>query len=350
MNRKYWTRGLISCVLLTLAGLIVIRANSTADHARLPDYPVYFCDAAAEGELFVYHPITKQLESLIIPWQPQYGITAAADGRRLYLAAERSIIVLDTGTYSVIADLPYKPTGPVAVSPDNRLVAVMSDSLLVLRSDTYDVVFSYPTPVRQGAFSEDSHTLSCAPADSSGTVLVVQFDRESPVVEQIEIEGGRPGTAIPVMNGQRILVYLEEEPMLSRLAVIDRLAGDEIYSERIFPGEGDIVSTAGWDRAIYTNSGDPYRIEGSSSFKIFDIAANRPVDEIITRRQNVSSEFRPCPVGPVQITPDRRWLIALSRSEPQQLFLYDLQKEQFADWQEFDDDVRIKHLSVQLQP
>ena len=250
----------------------------------------------------------------------------------------------------MLADLPYRPIGPVAVSPDNRLIAIMTDSLLVLHTDTYEIVFHHPSLVRQGAFSDDSRTLSCVTADPDNAVLAVALRPDTSIVERILVAGGQPTKVIPAMNGQRLLVYLEEQPMISRLAVIDRLAGAEVYSERIFPGEGDVVSAANWDRAVYTNSGDPDRIEGSSSFKIFDIGANEPVEEILTRRTDVPPALRPCPVGQVQITPDHRWLIGLSAAEPQQLFLYDLDNERFADWRAFGDDVRLTHLSVQARP
>ncbi len=341
--------GKYSAILFVAVVVGIVSFRSGTGTILPTDYPVYFWAAAAAGDLFIYHPATRQIESVAIPWNPVHGITASADGRRIYLAAERSVIVLNTTTLSVVADLPYPPTGPVAVSPDNRLVAIMTDSLLVLRTDTYAVLFHHPTAVRQGAFSDDSRTLCCTAGDSADVVLVVGFDSDTPTVEQIPIEGGHPSKAIPVMNGRRILVYLTEQPMLSRLAVIDRLAGDEIYSEHIFPGEGDIISAAGWDRAIYTNSGSPRRIEGSSSFKIFAINDNQPIEEVNTRRHGSGSPHG-FPVGPVQVTPDHRWLIALSATEPPQLLLYDLENEQFADWQLFGDDAQLRHLSVQLQP
>lgn len=350
MKRGIWAYGLILLLLLAGVGSLLIGCDDGAGTA-LPsnDYTVYLWDDSSSPLLYRYHPLSHHIDSIHLPWKAVQGISVAGDGRMLYVALDTGVLVVEADSFSPVTCLPYRPRGPVAVSPDNQLVAILGDSLVVVRSSDYAVVFREATPVWSGAFADDSRILACAGDPSSSEILVVDLGSAEGVVERITLEEGSPQAAIPVMGGERILVYVKNEDLLYRLAVIDRLSSKEVYTEYIYPGSGYMAGAAGWDRAVYTNSGRPNNPEGSSSFKIFDIDANEPVAEVNTRRFIDDSVPEAFPVGPVVVTPDHRWLVALNAPVANELLLYDLKNGEFTDWRQLGQGRTFQGLSVQAQ-
>lgn len=349
---QYGFRALVLSGLLITAAFLVFR-NWQADAYQLPqisDYPAYFYDQSTPRALYKYHTGTRRVDSLALPVAPSQGITVSADGRLLYLATDSNIIVVAADGGATAAELPYAPHGPIVVSPDNRLVAVTGDSLVVLRLPDYHPVFVDTSTVRTGAFADNSRTLYCLGPEGSNWILTVALSDRSSETARITLSEGSPVQVVPDPDGERLFVQLEIQDLLDRVAVLDLRSNAEMYSEFIFPGDGGLARSPGWNRVVYTNSGRKGGPEGSSSFKIFDITANRPVEEVNTRRFVNDTIPVAFPVGPAVITPDHHWLIALDAPEGRQLLLYDLDREEFVDWIPLGDSCMVTSLAMQLRP
>ena len=100
------------------------------------DYAIYFYNRTGEQFLFKYQPKTKTMDSSIIQWDPD-KITVSADGKLLYLVLQQSIVVIDAISYEFVRELPYITVGTIAVSNDNKLVAITGDTLRILRTSDY---------------------------------------------------------------------------------------------------------------------------------------------------------------------------------------------------------------------
>jgi len=177
----------------------------------------------------------------------------SADGRRLaYLAADRSLVVCDLVTRSVIASRPAAPTGDVnvhlAMSPDGRVVALHAEAVVrLLSSDDLTELarVQLPAPARDVAFSPDGARIatvsgetvarffdarSGAPAGEidfgSSDLIRVQFSPIGDTLASLEITGevqvraladGREITRIP--GSQRAFSVFAYSPDGTRIAI-----------------------------------------------------------------------------------------------------------------------------------
>ncbi|HOD65851.1 MAG TPA: hypothetical protein PKW75_09225 [candidate division Zixibacteria bacterium] len=330
-------------------GLFELTADALTS-APPADYPAYFWDRHVPRTLYVYHTGSGTIDTMSLAQAPRWGVTVSADGGRLYLAADSLVAVLSARTLQTIAELPYRPGGPVAVSPDGRLVAVVGDSVVVLAAADHRPIHVDTGAVRVAGFTHDSRALYCVDSPESRSIRIIRFSPEGAMAERIKFSDGFPTQVWSDPDGERLFVRIRMQDLLDRVAVVDLLSGAELYSEFIFPGDGIVAGAPGWPWLVYTNSGREGGPEGSSSFKIFDLAANRPVREVRTRRFVNDSTPAAFPVGQAVVTPDGRKMVALDAPEGRQLLVYDLQSDRFLDWLPLGEEAAVAALSVQLRP
>ena len=313
--------------------------NGPVEPKPLTDYPVYFCAPDFSPELFVYHPVTRQVDSIDIPWEPKEGITVSADGKRLYLAQRNSVVVVDTDSLSLIKELPYEPDRPVAVSPDNQLLAITGDDLFILRTSDYQVIFSDTDRTANGRFSSDSKSFYCAAGwspDSRGVVYKVDLtDSLFPVTRQPFADGGVVHV-IPSMDESKWFLYLTVQTWISAFVVYDVFKDSIIFREVLTPGYGHIAISPDGKHAFYTNPGrsstDPL---APPAFTVFDIVSNA-IDTVVSDIDFFSDSTWVAHPNWLAVTPDSRWLAILGGSLALRvLYLYDIQKGQLVhreDW------------------
>ena len=330
------------CLLLAAAiglSLCIAGCDKPVEPKPLTDYPVYFCDPEGTPELFTYHPLTQQVDSIEIPWRPREGITVSADGKHLYLALRTSVVVVETDSLSVIAELQYEPDRPVAVSPDNQLVAITGDDLYILRTCDYAVVFSDTDRTENGYFSSDSRSFYCAAgwsSDSRGVVYKVDLtDSLFPVTRRPFAEGGVVHV-IPSMDESKWFLYLTVQTWISVFEVYDVFKDSIIFREGLTPGYGHIAISPDGKYAVYTNPGrsatDP---PAPPAFTVFDIESNA-IDTVVSDIDFFSDSTWVAHPNWLAITPDSQWLAILGGSLALRvLYLYDIQKGQLVhreDW------------------
>ena len=328
--------------LLGLGGLVWLWTACCEDKPTEPkpakDYPVYIGDLAGP-RLFTYYPGTRRVDSVAIPWEANRGITASADGKRLYLATDSNVVVIDPETRAVITELPYPRSWSVVVSPDNRLVAITGNDLFVLRTSDYSVLFSDTDMTEHGRFSSDSKTFYCAAGwnYTSGFLYKVDFCGDHFPVERRRISPGGLIHIVPSIDETKLFLYVTYHTWTYGFEVYDVAADSIIFRDILVPGAGEIAMTSDGKYVFYTNPGvsatDP---PPPGTFTVFDVERSEIKDTVSVY------DYAPptaclCAPFTMAVTPDDRWLVLLGGAGLAQftLYLYDLRKEEFVDYHDF---------------
>jgi len=335
-------------VLALLLGLVITGCDSDkpTEPGPVADYPVYFWDAASNHKLFVYHPTTKEIDSLDFPYAPVNGMTASADGKLLYLSVSNAVEVVETDSFTLVTTLPYHSRDAVAVSPDDSLLAIMGDSLRILRTSDYSVAFLDTSRVWEGVFSDDCKTLYCA-AQSGSYIYTVRFLAADTVVSRKRLAGAGFLQAVPTLDESVMLLYLNSGNFDYWFWAYDPIGDTAVFEEFLYPGGGRIARTHDGTKAFYTNPGRMIGPMGSSSFKVFDLLTNT-VDHVV-ETNNFINDSTPVFVEPgyMAITPDDRWLVALNSVAPHQIVTYDIVNDRMVDWHVLGHDKWFTNITVQ---
>jgi len=356
--------GTLSCVSVVIVVIAVVFSGCNCDKPTEPepdgskDYSVYFCDPGPPAELFVFHPTTRVIDSVEIPWEPHEGVTVSADGERLYLALRNSIVVVDTDSFSLITELPYAPRFWPAVSPNNEYLGITGDDLYILGTSDYSVVFSDTDLTEFGRFSSNSKSFYCNAGwspDSRGIVYKLGLSNSPFSVERQVIEDGGVFQIVPSIDDTEWFLYLRLPPLWTwAFEVYDVALDSIIFRDVLTPGAGQLAITPDGQTVFYTNPGrsstDPL---APPAFTIFDIGANA-IDTVVEDIDFFSDSTWLASPNNMVVTPDGRWLVILGGSLAQfVVYLYDIQKRELVYRQDFDFGDGKGHLftnlSVQLQ-
>ena len=358
LSKKPWLWSFVA-VLALVVYLVSCDDNPTKpqpvpDEPR--DYPIYFCDLGkvADYKLLVYYPISRRIDSMDIPWEPLVGITVSADGKLLYLALQQSVVVVDTDSLSLVVELPYGPDSPVAVSPDNQLVAITGSDLYILRTTDYQVIFHDTARTVRGWFSSDSKTFYCTAAGGSehpsSAYKLDLADSAFSITKRLFSDGGVM-QIVPTVDESRWLLYLIAGTYLYAFEVYDVLADSIVFAQGLSPGVGKIAIMPNGKYAFYGNPGSILMgPPAPSEFTVFDIKNNR-IDEVVNTEAFIDS-LTPYyfPVGSMVVTPDNRWLIAQDAVPPHSVLLYDIENRELVDYHTLGlSNVELGNLTVQKQ-
>ena len=323
---------------------------------ELKDYSVYFCAPGYSPELFIFHPTTRVIDSIEIPWEPTEGVTVSADGERLYLAQRSSVVVVDTDSFSLITELPFVPRLWPAVSPNNEYLAIPGDDLNILRTSDYSVLFSDTDITEFGKFSSDSRDFYCAAgwsSVSSGLVYKVDLSDGSFPVERHPFDDGGVVHVVPSIDDTKWFLYLRLPSMWTWAFEVYDVALDSVtFRDVLVPGVGDVAITPDGHTAFYTNPGrsstDPIAPPG---FTIFDVDANM-IDTVVEDIEFFTGSTWMASPNQIVVTPDGRWLVILGGSLGLGvLYLYDIEKRELVFREDFGgaSGHAFTNLSVQLQ-
>lgn len=328
---------------------------------ELTDYKVWFTNLGGpnpsghEHVLYCYHPTTRELDSFYVPWGV-WTLSVSADGQRLYPGGD---IVVDANSLQLVAETPYDVV--VAVSPNNEYVAVCTDSLLVLRTSDYSVVFhdslrAFMTHTWFSTNSDTLYTVYTASRQNAEVMKVTFTDNTGEVVERKPVDPLATGCQIiPTPDGSKWLVYGNVGPYWTYIFKVYDFAVDSIiFSEIQRPGGGKMAMTPDGRYAFYGNPGtiSPPLPPPDTSFTVFDIEANA-IDRIVPIQRRINGIEAPYPyfIGQMVVTPDGRWLVMLSGVFPNQLIVYDLKKEEWVDYYNFGcHNISLSYLTVQIAP
>ncbi|MFH1688476.1 MAG: hypothetical protein ABIE70_13270 [bacterium] len=312
------------------------------------DYRVWFINVANSHMVYTYQPSLGDIDSTEIPWSIG-GLTASADGSKLYISGEQSVTVIDSDSHELVAELPYDPRRSVAVSPDGRYVAIPGDSLWILRTSDYTLVYLDTLETGAGRFSADSrhyytvasHVRKYGPLDGSIQVTTKIFDQTA--ITQV----------IPTPDEAKWLMYARLSPMYTWAFIVYEPASDSvIFMEILQPGAGYVAMTPDGHYAFYGNPGTiSFGPSPTMDFRVFDVQSNA-IDCIVSTEVVVDSmPVEWFAVGEMVVTPDGKWLVAMDTpaGPPHQLLAYDLTGAKFMDYRSFGThNVAITYLTAQL--
>ena len=336
---------ILSCFLMGFS------CDKPVEPVEPKDYPVYITDVN-RSVLFTYYPKTLQIDSVAIPWRAEEGITVSADGSRLYLATNSNVTVIDSKSHSLIAELPYRPHTPVAVSPDNQLVAITGDDLTILRTSDYSVVFSDTDKTENGCFSADGKRFYCAAGWSTNTVGVVyKVDLSDSLfaVDRLPIADGGVIHVVPSFDETKLFLYLNV-PGTYAFEVYDVMLDSIIFREFLVPGAGEIAVMLDGRYVVYTNPG----VSGTGppstgTFKIFDVVANEILAEV-SAYDYVDSLPALIPPYTMAVSPEGRWLVLLGGIQlaQQAIYLYDFERQELVDYKYLGRNIVLTNPTVQI--
>ncbi|MEW5796381.1 MAG: hypothetical protein AB1772_08455 [Candidatus Zixiibacteriota bacterium] len=351
------TKGLFFGAVATGLGLACLWPYGCNKRPTKPEqpkeYPVYVGDLAGP-RLFTYYPSTRRVDSATIPWEANWGITASADGKCLYLATDSNVVVIDPSTRSVLAELPYQRSRSVVVSPDNQLVAITGNDLFILSTVDYSVLFSDTDMTEYGRFSSDSKTFYCAAGWSTSTrgfVYKVDLAHGQFPVARLPMADGGVVHVVPSLDEANLFLYLDLSPLWTWAFEVYNVATDSIiFRDIMVPGAGEIAMTSGGKYVFYTNpgvhSGEP---PPPGTFTVFDVAKNQ-IHNTVSAYDYVPPTWCGCPPYTMAVTPDDRWLVLLGGGGLGQfvVYLYDIRKEVFVDYQDLGRGAFLVNPTVQM--
>ena len=352
IRRRSMLAALVAAAALLFAALCLTGCEDKGTNSPKPepvkDYPVYIGDIN-RSTLFTYYPVSRRMDTAMLPASAQRGITLSADGKRLYLAARTYVSVVDVATNTVITTLPYSSGDWVSVSPDNRLLAVPSSGLHLLDAATYEVVFEDTIPVLHCEFSRDSKRLYCA---EGGTDRVYEVDLTDSAftVTSTDVGNGTVYYVVPTPDEAKLLLYRRLGTWVYSFEVYDVAQDSIIFSEAFAPGGGRVAVTPDGKYGIYTYPGvtgtDP---PPPGTFTVFDIATNE-IHAKVSIFDYVDSFGAAVPPIHPAFTPDGRWLVLSGGSQmlQQALFLYDLQDEKLVDYVDLGRNAMLTNPTSQL--
>ena len=227
---------ILSCFLMGFS------CDKSVEPVEPTDYPFYI-SATNPNQIFTFHPQTKKLDSTAVPWNA--SVTVSADGKLLYVALGTSVLVVDAKTFTEIAEIPY-PHRAIAVSPDNKYLALTGDDLFILRTSDYSLIFSDSAGILYGSvsFSVDSRTLYCAvriDVGSSHVVLKVALNDSTFQKSWYSFTGGSVVQVLPSIDETKLFLYLAVGLWTYAFEVYDILEDSVIFRDFLVPGGGGMA-------------------------------------------------------------------------------------------------------------
>jgi len=285
------------------------------------DYPVYFCNQA-NSTLWIFHPLSRKLDSMVTPYDGvMRGVTVSADGQLLYFSQADRVLVVDSDSLGLVAELPYEAWWGTAVSPDNNLLAIMGHGISILRTQDWSVVFADTIDVYRGVFSRDSRTFYACSAegwDYFNSLCWVEPLDDNPVLQHKEFYN-HVTQVRPTPDGSKLLLNL-----LWHFVVYD-IAGDTILTDiELWPGQGNLEITPDGKYAFFSNPSTMLGERGTTDLYVFDVLVNSVVDTLDLDVLGDSISLFIFGIGEMAVTPDGRWLAAHDSPSGTDLFLYDL--------------------------
>ncbi len=294
------------------------------------EYPIYFYNRSGDQLLFEYHPTTQTMDSTIIQWDPD-KITISADGKLLYLVLHQSIVVINAKSYEFVRELPYVTLSAVAVSNDNKLIAITGDTLRILRTSDYEIIYSDTTSeTYRGIFSHDNSTFYCGILDSVNSGAVYKLELASPnfikTTKSFENTGVR--SIKPTHDETKWIIYSG-----LRYYIYDVAQDTFIFEGYLRAGWGSTALSADGKKVYITDPGPAGSLDWlDPAIIVFDIESNSIetiIDSILLFSDDSTWVTNP---NDVVITPDNKYLGVLGGATFLNVFLlFDLQTLEMID-------------------
>jgi len=220
------------------------------------DYVLYWNNTGYGPTCYAYHTLSRRLDTFNIPADRIWDMKASADGKRLFVRYSEKISVISTTDWYTIADLPYPGLWGLAVSPDDRYLALHGGSLRVLSACDYSLLFLDTLTMNNGVFSANGKRYY-APGPTSTCCSVYRLDLENEFkVDYICVpDGYRIASVVPSIDERYLFMFRDIGDCDMLFDVFD-VAGDSLFfRDLVIPGCGDMVVSRDNQYVYFTGPG-----------------------------------------------------------------------------------------------
>jgi len=311
---KERARILVGFGLVGIAVFITVMASCDGDKPQEPaepkDYPVYFHNGDSDSQYFAYHPLTGALDTFSLSVNLKWPMAVSPDGGRLYIPTAEAVAVIDAATRALVSELPYKARGGVAISPDNRYLAILGDDLYIVRTDDLETVHHDTDWASRGWFSDDSKSFYCASGGVSARAVAYKVRLDSSVtVTRRAFPDGNVGDIAPSPDESKWYIYLYVS-CYAWFVVYDVDLDSVIHTQSLPYGMGSLTMSPDGHYVFYTHPGDFQCGIGPAQIWVFDADQNAVRQTIETYIVRGTGDTVSIPADHMVVTPDGRWLVA----------------------------------------
>ena len=303
--------------VLSLIEHLYITGEELPDCPEPRDYTVYCWDKSNEGWYFGYHPSTNEVDSFYIT--SSGPMVTSADGKLGYRSNSNDgyvrVVSLDSlrsgDTLQAVAILPLGNVA--AVSPDGQLIVSAKGGLSILRTSDYTEIHHDSSLFGQ-VFSPNSKRVY---GRTRGTYQAFKLDLSDSLhpVTIREFTGYLIYHIVPSPDETKWFLYMATYTH-QLFAVYDVEADSIIFSEAMWPGNGDLAVTPNGKYVFYTNPGNMFEGPGDADVSIYNASTNQAEDRVTTTGLFEYPYDGGIPVGQMAVTPDGRWLVAVGSDYP----------------------------------
>lgn len=173
-TRNYFS---VLSILLIFLWLFLLQCDDGPSKPQpyLSDYDIYLRGfLTLEDNFLIYNTKTVTITDSFPMPHSSYDPQVSADGSLLFLPDDQ-LTVVDLKTKSLLETVDIKG-GLMAVSPDNRHIAIFGDSIHIVDVTTFEVVHSDTTSVQPGRFNIRGDRLYCATSQCDILILDLATD------------------------------------------------------------------------------------------------------------------------------------------------------------------------------
>jgi hypothetical protein len=301
----YMPRSIFAVVAtLTAMGLTCDSPNESKSGPP-KDYIVYALIQGSEYNCFRYHTLTEEIDSVTLELpQTEIGfgqMAVSPDGQRLYVAAGW-LAVVNASTLALERQLDWQDVTNIVASPDGQYLAVLGDSLHLLRTDDYSEVAVYPMEVIVAEFSGDANMLYFQ--KMSDTLFYVSLSAPDEIGRK-HMPGQWPwywGLAVNYDGSQAFAFFRQ-------FSMYDRNLDSVVFQQSIQHGTGEVEISRDSRKVYISSPGEQDWGPANYSWRVFDVSRRAFTDSII-----VSSDCHGYgwePIGEFEMTPDGRLMIGI---------------------------------------
>lgn len=330
-----------STIVLVLGTLLVLCAGcgdngpTGPGETKFPKF--YINDATHLNQIHVYDLRTDSVTTLEMPLglfgaQAIFGSLAASSRRHcLYVGDQTRTGVYDLDLDSLVDVRDIGSLYGIAVSPDDRLLALCGDSLMVVRSSDFSVVFHDSARAARPVFSNDGRTLYAAEGRTGAFAFIVRFKGDSAICQKHSFPS--PIWRIrPSVDNKIWFIYVNLGNFQYGVGAYDPAKDSLIAHTTTSPGLGDMKCTPDGRNLIYTSPGASL-VFGSVSSAFFIVNLRDAFQEsqaspngLLDQADSTFRGFRPAEMA---MSRDGHYLASVPPAAGGAFVVYDLWERKF---------------------
>lgn len=334
--------------VLSLVEHLYVTYEALPDCPAPKDYTVYCWDKSNEGWYFGYHPSTNEVDSFFI--SARGALVVSADGKLGYRTNRDDeyvrVVSLDSlrsgDTLQATAILPLGNVA--AVSPDGQLIVSSKGGLSILRTSDYTEIHHDSSLFGQ-VFSPNSKRVYGRIRGTYNALKLDLSDSLHPVTIK-EFTGYLVYDIVPSPDETKWYLYMATYTH-QLFAVYDVEADSIIFSEAMWPGNGDLAVTPNGKYVFYTNPGNMIDGPGDADIHVYNASTNQAGNRVTTGGLFEYPYDGGILVGQMVVTPDGRWLVAVGSGYPFVITM-DLKTSEITGYRKFDGPRDLEGITCQL--